>query len=53
VPQYGIRKRLVPGDNLIEFTPDREGTIAYACWMGMVRSSIRIVTDLSAIGSAD
>ncbi|MGO9310377.1 MAG: sulfite exporter TauE/SafE family protein, partial [Spirochaetia bacterium] len=29
VPQYGIRKQLVPGDNLIEFTPDRDGTITY------------------------
>ena len=53
VPEYGIRKRLVPGDNLIEFTPDREGTIAYTCWMGMVTSSIRIVPDLAAVSSAD
>src|SRR5208337_4670675 len=46
VPQYGIRKQLVPGDNLIEFTPDRDGTISYTCWMGMISSSIRIVADL-------
>lgn len=53
VPQYGIRKKLVPGDNLIEFTPDREGTIAYTCWMGMVSSSIRIVPDLTALTASD
>ena len=53
VPQYGIRKTLVPGDNLIEFTPDRDGTIAYTCWMGMISSSIRIVPDLKALTAKD
>jgi uncharacterized protein len=48
VPQYGIRKVLVPGDNLIEFTPLQEGTITYTCWMGMISSSIEVVSDLSA-----
>jgi sulfite exporter TauE/SafE len=51
VPQYGIRKRLVPGDNLIEFTPTREGIIAYTCWMGMVSSTITVVTDVSKISA--
>jgi len=45
VPAYGIRKKLVPGDNLIEFTPSKAGTIAYSCWMGMIRSSITVVGD--------
>jgi len=53
VPQYGIRKHLVPGDNLIEFTPNREGTIAYTCWMGMITSFIRIVPDLTALTARD
>jgi len=53
VPQYGIRKTLVPGDNLIEFTPDRDGTIAYTCWMGMITSSIRIVPDLQVLTASD
>jgi uncharacterized protein len=53
VPQYGIRKQLVPGDNLIEFIPDNDGTIAYSCWMGMVTSTIRIVTDLATLTSSD
>ena len=53
VPQYGIRKTLVPGDNLIEFTPDRDGTIAYTCWMGMISSSIRIVSDLKLLTAKD
>jgi sulfite exporter TauE/SafE/copper chaperone CopZ len=53
VPQYGIRKQLVPGDNLIEFTPDRDGTITYTCWMGMISSSIRIVPDLQALTASE
>ena len=53
VPEYGIRKQLVPGDNLIEFTPEREGMITYTCWMGMISSSIKIVPDLRALTTRD
>ena len=53
VPQYGIRKQLVPGDNLIEFTPDKDGTISYTCWMGMITSFIRIVPDLRTLTTSD
>jgi plastocyanin domain-containing protein len=51
IPAYGIEKRLVPGDNVIEFTPTREGTISYSCWMGMIRSRISAVKDIGAIAS--
>jgi sulfite exporter TauE/SafE/copper chaperone CopZ/plastocyanin domain-containing protein len=51
VPSYGIRKTLVPGDNLIEFTPKQEGVIGYTCWMGMVSSRITVVSDLGAVAS--
>jgi len=47
IPSYGIRKTLVPGDNLIEFTPKKEGVIAYTCWMGMISSRITVVKDLA------
>jgi uncharacterized protein len=47
VPSYGIRKTLVPGDNLVEFTPKSEGAIGYTCWMGMIRSTITVVPDLA------
>lgn len=43
IPAYGIEKKLVPGDNTIEFTPDESGVIAYSCWMGMIRSTITVV----------
>lgn len=51
IPQYGITKQLEPGDNLIEFTPEEEGTISYSCWMGMIRSSIRVVPDITQVTS--
>jgi sulfite exporter TauE/SafE len=47
IPAYGIRKTLEPGDNLIEFTPEKEGVIAYTCWMGMISSRITVVKDLA------
>jgi hypothetical protein len=47
VPSYGIKKTLVPGDNLIEFTPIKEGQIVYTCWMGMISSRITVVGDLA------
>jgi copper ion binding protein len=53
VPQYGIRKQLAPGDNLIEFTPTESGTIGYTCWMGMISSYIRVVPDLTRVAAAD
>jgi plastocyanin domain-containing protein len=53
VPEYGIRKQLVPGENVIEFTPKRVGTVGYTCWMGMISSSIRVVSDLAALSADD
>lgn len=47
IPSYGIKKELVPGDNLVEFTPKNTGTIGYTCWMGMIRSKITVVSDLA------
>ncbi len=51
VPAYGISKTLVPGDNLVEFTPKKPGVIAYTCWMGMIRSRITVVADLGEAAS--
>jgi sulfite exporter TauE/SafE/copper chaperone CopZ len=46
IPEYNIRKKLEPGDNVIEFTPTKAGRIAYSCWMGMIRSSITAAESL-------
>jgi sulfite exporter TauE/SafE len=40
---YGIEHQFTPGDNVIEFTPDKTGTVPYSCWMGMIRSTITVV----------
>lgn len=43
IPEYKLEIELKPGENLIEFTPDRSGTFVFSCWMGMIRSSISVV----------
>jgi uncharacterized protein len=48
VPSWGIEKRLVPGNNVIELVPGAAGDVRYSCWMGMIRSVIHVVSDLSA-----
>lgn len=53
IPKYNIQKKLVVGDNIIEFTPLEEGNITYTCWMGMIRSNIKVVSDISEVSAAD
>jgi len=53
IPKYNIQKKLVPGDNLIEFTPEEEGNITYTCWMGMISSNIKVVADVTKISAED
>ncbi|MBM7583121.1 sulfite exporter TauE/SafE/copper chaperone CopZ [Caldicoprobacter guelmensis] len=53
IPKYNIQKELVPGDNVIEFTPTEEGNIVYTCWMGMIRSNIKVVSDISKVSKKD
>lgn len=47
IPKYNISKKLVAGDNEIDFTPDEEGTVPYTCWMGMISSTIKVVSGTS------
>ncbi len=49
IPEYDLEAVLKPGDNIIEFTPDKSGVISYSCWMGMVTSSIQVVDDISKV----
>jgi sulfite exporter TauE/SafE/copper chaperone CopZ len=37
VPDLGISKKLIKGQNIVEFTPTKAGTLGFSCWMGMVR----------------
>jgi uncharacterized protein len=52
IPAYDIQKQLQPGDNIVEFTPDKAGTVAYSCWMSMIRSRILVVDDLAQYTAA-
>jgi uncharacterized protein len=47
IPAYDVHNQITAGENIFEFTPLETGTIAYSCWMGMIRSSILVVDDLS------
>lgn len=53
IPKYNIQKELVAGENIIEFTPDETGTIPYSCWMGMIRSNIKVVDDIAQVKGSD
>ncbi len=53
IPKYNIQKKLVPGDNIIEFTPDAAGDVPYSCWMGMIRSNIKVVDDINSVSGSD
>jgi len=47
IQKFNIEKKLVVGDNIIEFTPLSGGTFNYSCWMGMIRSNISVVDGIS------
>ncbi|MDF2986135.1 MAG: hypothetical protein K0R50_1645 [Eubacterium sp.] len=53
IPEFNIQKKLVVGDNIIEFTPEKEGNIVYTCWMGMISSNIKVVADVSNVSEQD
>jgi uncharacterized protein len=39
----GVSQRLQTGMNVIQFTPQRTGTVAFSCAMGMVRGAFTII----------
>ena len=43
IPALNLHVPLQSGDNLITFTPQEPGVMAYTCWMGMIRSTITVV----------
>ena len=51
VPEYDLSHQFQPGENVINFTPDKVGTFQYSCWMGMIRASITVVEPGSPIDS--
>lgn len=43
---FGIDLKLVPGDNVIEFTPTEEGEYTYSCWMYMISNTIKVIDNI-------
>jgi uncharacterized protein len=48
VNAYGINKNLQTGLNVIEFTPDKTGTIQFNCGMGMLHGTFIVTEDGTA-----
>lgn len=49
IPKYKVEEELKAGENIIEFLPEQTGIISYSCWMGMIRSSIKVVDDITQV----
>lgn len=43
MPEWGVKKDLVEGLNIIEFTPAEPGEYVYSCWMGMIRAKVTVL----------
>ena len=43
IQDFGITYTFHEGENVIEFTPTKTGTISYCCWMGMIYGTIHVV----------
>jgi plastocyanin domain-containing protein len=48
VRDYDLDIKLKKGMNVVEFTPDKEGTVQWSCWMGMIPGSFVVTDDGSA-----
>lgn len=46
INEYGIKKKLEVGENIIEFIPKDTKTISYTCWMNMIKNNIRVIDDI-------
>lgn len=45
IEEFGIKQELKVGENIIEFTPTKEETITYTCWMRMIKNTIKVIDD--------
>jgi len=42
VPALGLQFDIQKGEQVIEFTPEKAGTIRWSCWMGMIKGSFLV-----------
>jgi plastocyanin domain-containing protein len=45
IPEYGIQYTFRPGENVIEFFPEKAGRFRYSCWMSMIHSTITVIAE--------
>lgn len=45
INEFNIKKELVEGENIIEFTPNEVGTYSMNCWMNMITNNIKVIDD--------
>lgn len=43
IKEFNIKQELKVGDNIIEFTPTKEMTFYYTCWMNMIKNTIKVI----------
>lgn len=48
IPALNSKKKLITGENIIEFTPQGED-LKFSCWMGMISGMIKVVDDINAV----
>ena len=46
VPKYNLNFDIKRGEQIIEFTPDKEGMIRWSCWMGMIPGVFIVKEDI-------
>lgn len=42
IPEYGVKKYVSEGDNIIRFTPTKTGSLPVSCSMGMAQGSFKV-----------
>jgi hypothetical protein len=45
-PAFDIEQELVPGDNVLSFTPTETGVFEFTCWMNHTKASVTVVESL-------
>jgi len=53
IREYGIQHTFSPGENVIEFMPEKTGRFSYSCWMSMIRSTITVLAPGESTADAD
>jgi len=53
IREYGIQHTFSPGENVIEFMPEKAGRFSYSCWMSMIRSTITVLAPGESIAAAE